>query len=406
MKPFKKIAIAALAASVAGTALTAGLSASAQNATANQDGGQRIQQNDGPRLAFMDGRGGPGQGFGRGHGMHGGKQRAERLFERFDVNEDGVITKAEIEEVRTQEFAAADTDGNGEIGLEEFKAAFVTRSNDRMVRAFQFMDRDGDGTVTQEEADLLANRMFNMLDRDGNGSVERVRGPRGPMADDDDRGPRRPMAGEDDRGPRRPMAGDDDRGSRRPMADDDDRGPRRERAERGERGGRGDNGWRGRHQMGRGGHGGPGGMFLGMFDTDADGKVSREEFDTRRAALFALADADQSGSFNLQDFGPLWLAINENRVVDMFQRADADGSLGITAEEQKKQQDSMLERADRNNDGVITKADFRGGRKGGHGPDGGMHRGDGWKKGRGHGEGQGPGQGHGPGQGWGQNRRG
>ncbi|TYC65229.1 calcium-binding protein [Stappia sp. BW2] len=382
MKPFKKIAIAALAASVAGTALTAGLSASAQNATANQDGGQQIRQNDGSRVALMDGRGGPGHGFGRGHGMRGGQQRAERLFERFDVNEDGVITKVEIEEIRTQEFASADTDGNGEISLEEFKAEFLNRSNDRMVRAFQFMDRDGDGSVTQEETDILANRMFNMLDRDGNGTVERVRGPRGPAADDDDRGPRGERA---------------------------ERGEPGKRGERAERGGRGEQGRRGGpqmgprgHHMGRGGHGGRGAMFLGMFDTDADGKVSREEFDTRRAALFALADTDQSGSFTLQDFGPLWLAINENRVVDMFQRADADGSLGITAEEQKQHQDRMLERADRNNDGVITKADFRGGRKGGHGKGRGMGRGDGWKDGRGHGEGRGQGQG----QGWGQNRRG
>lgn len=383
MKPFKKIAIAALAASVAGTALTAGLSASAQNATANQDGGQQIQQTDGQRVALMDGRGGPGYGFGRGHGMRGGKERAERLFERFDVNEDGVITKAEIEEVRTQEFTSADADGNGEISLEEFKAEFLTRSNDRMVRAFQFLDRDGDGTVTQEEADFLANRMFNMLDRDGNGTVERVRGPRGPMADDDD----------DDRGPR------------------GERAERGERGERAERGGRGEHGWRGGpqmrqggHHMGRGGHGGPGGMFLGMFDTDADGKVSREEFDARRGELFALADTDGNGSFTLQDFGPLWLSINENRVVDMFQRADADGSLGITAEEQGKHQDRMLERADRNNDGVITKADFKGGRKGGHGPD----KGHGWKKGHGHGdgEGRGQGQGQGQGQGWGKHHRG
>ena len=371
MKPFKKIAIAALAASVAGTALTAGLSASAQNATANQDGGQQVQQNDGPRLAFMDGRGGPGHGFGRGHGMRGGKERAERLFERFDVNEDGVITKAEIEEVRTQEFATADTDGNGEISLEEFKAEFLTRSNERMVRAFQFLDRDGDGTVTQEEADFLANRMFNMLDRDGNGTVERVRGPRGPVANDDE---------DDDRGPR---------------------GERAERRERGERGGRGEHGWRGGsrdHHMGRGGHGGPGGMFLGMFDSDADGKVTREEFDAKRTELFALADTDGKGSFTLEQFGPLWLAMNENRVVDMFQRVDADGSLGITAEEQTKHQDRMLERADRNNDGVITKADFKRGRKGGHGPDRGDGRGGGWGKGRGHGDGQG--------QGWGRHHRG
>jgi len=316
MKPFRKIAIAALAATVAGTALTAGLSASAQNSAASGDGGQQTLAADGQRLAQMDGRG--GHGFGRHHGPRGGKRLGEQLFERYDVNEDGVIMSAEIEEVRTKSFAEADADGSGEISLEEFRAAFLTRSNDRMVRAFQFLDRDGDGTVTQAEVDLAANRLFNMLDRDGNGTVERVRGERGQGAGKD--------------------------------------GERGQRAERGERG----------HHKGPDGRGGHGRMFLGLFDADGDGKVSREDFDARRAELFALADTDGSGSFTLEDFGPLWLAVNDARIVDMFQRADADGNLGITAEEQAKQQERMLERADRNNDGVITKADFKGGHKGGH----------------------------------------
>jgi len=311
MKPFKKIAIAALAASVAGTALTAGLTASAQDTAATGDGGKQVEQTDGKRFAHMGERG--ERGWGRGHGGHrGGERRAERLFERFDVNEDGVITEAEIEEVRSLNFASADTDGNGEISLEEFKAAFMERSNDRMVRTFQFLDSDGDGTVTREEADQVANRMFNRLDRDGNGTVERVRGP---------------------------------------QSDDDDNDGRGRHAERGE----------------RGGHHGPrghGAMFLGLFDGDGDGKVSREEFDAKRAELFALADTDGSGYFTLEDFGPLWLAVNENRIVDMFQRADADGSLGITAGEHDKRLDKLMERADRNKDGVITKADFKGGKKG------------------------------------------
>ncbi|WP_269581347.1 EF-hand domain-containing protein [Roseibium sp. Sym1] len=335
MKPFKKIAIAALAASVAGTALTAGLSASAQDPAANGDGGKQVEQTFGQRFAHMGERG--ERGWGRGHGgRRGGEHRAERLFERFDVNEDGVITEAEIAEVRAQNFASADADGNGEVSLEEFKAAFMERSNDRMVRAFQFLDSDGDGTVTREEADTAANRMFNMLDRDGNGTVERVRGPRGPQAGDDD----------DVRGPRGQQAG------------------RGERGERGERGGH--HGPRGPHT----GRGGPGHMFLAMFDTDGDGKVSREDFDARRAELFALADTDGSGSFTLEDFGPLWLAVNESRIVDRFQRADADGSLGITADEHDKRLDELMERTDRNRDGVITKADFQGGKKGkgkGHG---------------------------------------
>eukprot|EP00903_Cladosiphon_okamuranus_P001795 g1793.t1 len=328
MKPFKKIAIAALAASVAGTALTAGLPALAQDTAAAGDGGKQMQQTEGQRMAHKGAHKGErgGRGWGRGH--RGGEQRAERLFERFDVNKDGVITQAEIEEVRAQDFAAADTDGNGEISLEEFKAAFMERSNDRMVRAFQFLDSDGDGTVTQAEVDAVANRMFNRLDRDGNGVVERVRGNRGQSAEE---------------------------GDRQQQAD------RGERGERGERGGR------------RGGRGGQGAMFLSLFDTDGNGQVTREDFDAKRAELFALADTNGSGSFTLEEFGPLWLALNDNRIVNMFQRADADGSLGITAEEHHTRLDKLMDRADRNKDGVITKADFKGGKKG-------KGKGKGWHK--------------------------
>lgn len=311
MKPFKKIAITALAASVAGTALTAGLPAFAQSGDAAGNGGPQIQQVQGEQVAHKGERG----KWSRGHGRGAHKQRAERLFERFDVNKDGVITEAEIAEVRTADFTTADADGNGEISLEEFKAQFLERSSDRMVRAFQFLDSDGDGTVTQEEIDVVANRMFNRLDRDGNGTVERVRGQRG-------------QAGAEN-------------------------GERQQRAER----------------RGRGGHGR---MFMALFDTDGSGSVTREDFDARRAELFALADTNSSGSFTLADFGPLWLAVNENRIVDMFQRADEDGSLGITQEEAGKRLDDLMKRADRNKDGVITKADFKHGKKGGKGK---KHRG-------------------------------
>ncbi|WP_068413990.1 calcium-binding protein [Labrenzia sp. OB1] len=343
MKPFRKIAIAALAASVAGVALTAGLPASAQSGSANGDGGKQMQQAAGERFAHMGKRGGRGHGAGPG-----GRRHAERIFERFDVDEDGVITEAEILEVRTQGFQSADTDGSGDISLEEFKAEFLIRSNDRMVRAFQFVDRDGDGTVTQAETDVVANRLFKMMDRDGNGTAERARGGKRGHAEghgSDERKPRGAMEGQG--GPR-----DDKGGSRAEARGHDERG-----------------GPSGGHH----GRGGPGRMFLGLFDTDGDGAVSREDFDVKRAELFALADTDGSGSFTLEEFGPLWLSLNENRVVDMFQRADADGSLGISADEHDKRLDKMMERADRNKDGVITKADFKGGKHGGKGKGRGKH---------------------------------
>ncbi|PVB61015.1 calcium-binding protein [Labrenzia sp. 011] len=337
MKPFRKIAIAVLAASVAGTALTAGLSASAQSGPADGDGGKQIQQTAGERFAHMGKRGG-------GHMGKRGGRHGERIFERFDADKDGVITEAEIVEVQTSQFQSADTDGSGDISLEEFKAEFLTRTNDRMVRAFQFLDRDGDGTVTQEETDVVANRLFKMMDRDGNGTAERMqRGKRGP-ADEQKRAERK---GPDGKGGKDGKDGKDGRNAQRAEARGHD-----------ERGGpRGP-------QHGRGG---PGQMFLALFDTDGDGAVSREDFDARRAELFALADTDGKGSFTLEQFAPLWLTVNENRVVDMFQRADADGSLGISAEEHGKRLDKMMERADRNKDGVITKADFKGGKHGGKG---------------------------------------
>lgn len=373
MKPFRKIAIAALAASVAGTALATSLPAYSQGGAASGNGGQQIGEPHGQRFAHMGERGWRGRGD--GFGPHRSGFRGERLFERFDANDDGVITGEEIIEVRAQSFSDADTDGSGDISLDEFRAGFLDRTKDMRVRAFQFMDADGDGNVTRAEADKLANRMFNRLDRDGNGTVERVRTPRAPGAGRDDDRPRGERAGRGE-GPDREM---------RPGEGPERAGPGPRAEDRpGERGGH-----MGRHGMhrghdgpgrwgGRGSHGGPGGMFLALFDTDSDGKVTREDFDARRTELFAIADTDGSGSFTLEDFAPLWLTINQDRVVDMFQRLDKDGSLGVSADEHGARMDRMMERADRNGDGVITEADFKGPKGGKPGRDG--KGGPGWHK--------------------------
>jgi len=331
----KKIAIAALAAGVASLAITA-------QAQADERGGwKKMAHSSGWQMP------GPRGEMGR-HGRRGGRQ----LMERFDVNKDGTLTQEEVDQVVQERFAKADTAGNGSVDLEEFKAFWLTDSREGMVRAFQRLDRDGDGSVTKAEYDGIADRMFSRLDRDGNGTLEMQRGGRGQRMSDND-GPDGDEAGQR----RRHARGDGERGGRR---------------------GGGHFGKRG------GGFGGPSVMF-DLFDADSDGKITREEFDDVRGQLFASADTDGSGSFSLEDFSSIWMTINDQRVVRRFQSLDSNGDLAISAEENGARTANLVERLDRNGDGVVTKSDMKRGKKG---------RG-GWRHGK---RGDGPGEGRGNGK--------
>lgn len=312
MKPFKTIAIAALAAGVAGTALNASTTAYAQ-------GGQ--DRGNGKGWHMAGGKGGPG-----------GRRGGARMMERFDVNGDGAITQEEVDEVTSTQFSGIDADNSNGINLEEFRAEFAMRSNDRSIRVFQRLDRDGDGMVTTEEFTKVTDRLFSRLDRDDNGELEMRRGQRG-----------------------RKGAGNSAE-SVAPGAD----GKRQASGGRGE--GRGQAMRHARH--GHRGHPNPMVMLFDVFDTNGDGKITRAEFEEVRGKLFASADTDGSGAFSLEDFSNIWMTMNDARVVRMFQRLDADGDLTVTAEEQAARTSDMVERRDRNGDGVITKADFKKGKHG------------------------------------------
>lgn len=311
MKPFKTIAIAALAAGVAGTALTTSTAAYAQ-------GG------NGKGWHMAGGKGGPG-----------GRRGGARMMERFDVDGDGAITQEEVDEVTSKQFSETDADNSSSVDLEEFKVEFAKRSKDRSVRVFQRLDRDGDGAVTTDEFTTVTDRLFSRFDRDDNGELEMRGGQRG-------------------RG---------GAGNFAEKADPDAINAEGKRQANGKRGeGRG-------HAMRHGprGHGGrpnPMVMLFDVFDTDNDGKITRAEFEEVRGKLFASADTDGSGAFSLEDFSDIWMTMNDAHVVRMFQRLDADGDLTITVEEQTARSSDMVERRDRNGDGVITKADFKKGKHG------------------------------------------
>ena len=114
------------------------------------------------------------RGMRRGEGP-----RMERMFERADANEDGVISFEEFSSRGAERFTSADADGNGEITVEELTAAIERNQHRRRAeRMIERFDMDGDGVVTVAEIEDRQQKMFALADRDNSGSIEESELPR------------------------------------------------------------------------------------------------------------------------------------------------------------------------------------------------------------------------------------
>ena len=118
---------------------------------------------------------------------------------------------------------------------------------------------------------------------------------------------------------------------------------------------------------------GPGGPFgLLAFDANADGKVTRAEFDAAQKAHFGQIDANKDGTATPEEFKAFREAqavkIKAERTQERFAALDADGNGQVSSAEFAK---ATAERGERGPGGHRG----RGGhgkmeRVGGHGPDG------------------------------------
>jgi Ca2+-binding EF-hand superfamily protein len=283
---------------------------------------------------------------------HDGGPRGGQMIEMFDQNGDGSITQDEVNAAVAERFAAADADKDGRVTLDEFKAYRLAEMQPMQVRAFQRLDRDGDGKVTRAEFDRVSERMFARFDRDGDGELKQL--PHGPEGrGPDGKGPE--GHGPEGRGPQ----GKGPEGKGPEGRGPEGKGPEEMRMGR-----------EGRGPDGPGREGGPHGrhgMMMAMFDrfdVNGDGKISRAEFDEVRGQLFALADKGGAGSFDLQGFDAIFASMADPHLVRMFQELDVNGDLAITAEENAERTQDLVARMDRNGDGVLTRADFQKGWKG------------------------------------------
>lgn len=131
---------------------------------------------------------------------------------------------------------------------------------------------------------------------------------------------------------------------------------------------------RGKGEM-RGHRGGPHGggprgleQLIESFDADGDGGVTQEEIISAREARLSEFDANNDGNLDLTEYQALWLDAMHERMVDQFQAHDDDGDGLVTVEEFNERFVNLVERRDRNDDGVLNADDLK--RPEGKGPKG------------------------------------
>lgn len=161
MKTYKILPVSFLAT----MAVLSGLAvATAQSApeTAPVQAETATQAPKAKRVDFRGHHGGPG-----GRGMFG------QILEKVDTDGDRSVTQAEIDAFRAAAVADADVSGEGDISLDEFETIYLDLIRNRMVDAFQDLDADGDGVVTQAEMDNRFGDIVDRMDRNEDGKLDR-----------------------------------------------------------------------------------------------------------------------------------------------------------------------------------------------------------------------------------------
>lgn len=102
------------------------------------------------------------------------------MLKDVDTNGDGALSQEEINAAVDGRFAEFDADRNGSLSLAEFQALWAEITKPISVRAFQFLDPDGDAVVTKAELDDRFGTIVSRFDRNDDG-----------MLSPDDRGHRR-----------------------------------------------------------------------------------------------------------------------------------------------------------------------------------------------------------------------
>jgi Ca2+-binding EF-hand superfamily protein len=107
----------------------------------------------------------------QGHRRRGGSRGAGSFCSRDDLNHDGKITRAELDQALHQQFAAAAK--GGALTRDQFTGMQSTRAQATSGRAFQRLDANHDGKLSLDEFAATQQRAFERLDRNNDGVITR-----------------------------------------------------------------------------------------------------------------------------------------------------------------------------------------------------------------------------------------
>lgn len=101
---------------------------------------------------------------------------------QYDINQDGQVTSEEIETVRAATFNEADSNGDGNLNLEELQVQMENQRTKRQAERYTALDTDGNGQLSVTEFQeshpsgdvTMSTTLFGLADENGDSALSQA----------------------------------------------------------------------------------------------------------------------------------------------------------------------------------------------------------------------------------------